>query len=574
MPMDGLTIGFAARELHAALCGGRIDKITQPEKDTVILLIRAGSENKKLLLCASPNNARCHLTTSNFPNPLEPPMFCMLLRKQLLGGRVQSVTQIGGDRIVYIDVDVVDELGDHVLRRLILEVMGRHSNLILVDGQDKILEAARHVNMEMSRVRQIQPGLTYLPPPAQDKLQPEDITAETLHAKLLAQGDVPLHKALAASISGLSNPAAKELAFRVANCDLPEAAARLADLLRRLPDMASPRVLVDDMGDALDVFAFPYLSQPLDMQKEYDSLSAALERYFGARDAQDRINQKSASMVRLLKGQIERCEKKLALQEEELASAARMEEFRLMGEILNANLWQLRKGMQQAELPNFYDENGGSIVIPLDIQLTPTQNAQRYFKKYQKARSARETAAQQKEKTLEELNYLETMLLDVGKCVGESELEEIRQELVRTGYMKRNTNRRQQRALPKSKPYKYESSDGILMEVGKNAAQNDRLTTGARPNEWWLHAKDMPGSHVIVHHEGDLPDQTLKEAAILAAWYSKGQRSSSVPIDYTLRRHVKKPSGAAPGMMIYTNQKTLFMTVTEADVRKIRLIEE
>lgn len=574
MPMDGLTIGFAARELNAALAGGRIDKVTQPEKDTIILLIRAGSENKKLLLCASPNNARCHLTTSSFPNPLEPPMFCMLLRKQLLGGRVQSVTQIGGDRIVHIDIDVVDELGDHVLRRLVLEIMGRHSNLILVDGQDKILEAARHVSMDMSRVRQIQPGLTYLPPPAQDKLQPETITADALHAKLLAQGDAPLHKALAASVAGLSNPTAKELAFRVANCGLWEAAERLADLLRRLPEMASPRVLLDDMGDAQDVFAFPYLSQPLDMQKEYDTLSTALERYFGARDAQDRINQKSASMVRLLKGQIERCEKKLALQEEELASAARMEEFRLMGEILNANLWQLHKGMQQAELPNFYDENGGSIVIPLDIQLTPTQNAQRYFKKYQKARSARETAAQQKEKTLEELNYLETMLLDVGKCVGESELEEIRQELVRTGYMKRNTNRRQQRALPKSKPYKYESSDGILMEVGKNAAQNDRLTTGARPNEWWLHAKDMPGSHVIVHHEGDLPDQTLKEAAILAAWYSKGQRSSSVPIDYTLRRYVKKPSGAAPGMMIYTNQKTLFMTVTEADVRKIKLLEE
>ena len=574
MPMDGLTIGFAARELNAALAGGRIDKVTQPEKDTIILLIRAGSENKKLLLCASPNNARCHLTTSSFPNPLEPPMFCMLLRKQLLGGRVQSVTQIGGDRIVHIDIDVVDELGDHVLRRLVLEIMGRHSNLILVDGQDKILEAARHVSMDMSRVRQIQPGLTYLPPPAQDKLQPETITADALHAKLLAQGDAPLHKALAASVAGLSNPTAKELAFRVANCGLWEAAERLADLLRRLPEMASPRVLLDDMGDAQDVFAFPYLSQPLDMQKEYDTLSIALERYFGARDAQDRINQKSASMVRLLKGQIERCEKKLALQEEELASAARMEEFRLMGEILNANLWQLHKGMQQAELPNFYDEIGGSIVIPLDIQLTPTQNAQRYFKKYQKARSARETAAQQKEKTLEELNYLETMLLDVGKCVGESELEEIRQELVRTGYMKRNTNRRQQRALPKSKPYKYESSDGILMEVGKNAAQNDRLTTGARPNEWWLHAKDMPGSHVIVHHEGDLPDQTLKEAAILAAWYSKGQRSSSVPIDYTLRRYVKKPSGAAPGMMIYTNQKTLFMTVTEADVRKIKLLEE
>lgn len=574
MPMDGLTLGFAARELNTALAGGRIDKITQPEKDTVILLIRAGNENKRLLLCASPNNARCHLTCATFPNPLEPPMLCMLLRKQLLGGRVLSVSQVGGDRVLHVDIDVVDELGDHVLRRLILEIMGRHSNLILVDGQNKILDAARHVNMEMSRVRQLQPGLTYLPPPAQDKLQPDGITAAGLHARLLAQGDVPLHKALAQSVAGLSNPAARELAFRVAQCDLPEAANRLTDLLCRLPDMAAPQVLLDDMGDAADVFPFPYLSQPADSQRPYATLSEALEKYFGSRDAQDRINQKSASMVRLLKGQIERCEKKLALQEEELASAARMEEYRLMGEILNANLWQLHKGMDVAELPNFYDENGGSIRIPMDIQLTPTQNAQRYFKKYQKARSARATAAQQKEKTLAELNYLETMLLDVGKCVGESELEEIRQELVRTGYMKRSTNRRQQRALPKSKPYKYESADGILMEVGKNAAQNDRLTTSAKPNEWWLHAKDMPGSHVIIHHEGELPQQTLKEAATLAAWYSKGQRSSSVPIDYTLRRYVKKPSGAAPGMMIYVNQKTLFMTVTEADVRAIKLLEE
>ena len=196
------------------------------------------------------------------------------------------------------------------------------------------------------------------------------------------------------------------------------------------------------------------------------------------------------------------------------------------------------------------------------------------FKKYQKARSARDTAAQQKEKTLTELDYLEGMLLDVGKCVGESELEEIRQELVRTGYMKRNTNRRQQRALPQSKPYRYRSSDGIMIDVGKNAAQNDRLTGGARPGETWLHAKDMPGSHVIIRQEGEVPLQTLKEAAILAAWYSKGQRSSSVPIDYTLRRYVKKPGGAAPGMVIYTNQKTLFMTVEEADVRGITLVEE
>jgi len=241
-----------------------------------------------------------------------------------------------------------------------------------------------------------------------------------------------------------------------------------------------------------------------------------------------------------------------------------------MGDLINANLWQLQKGQAQAVLPNFYDEGGASLTVPLDTRLTPAQNAQRYFKKYQKARSARQTAAEQRTKTLAELDYLESALLDVGKCVGESDLEEIRQDLVRAGYLRRSVNRRQMRALPQSKPYHYLSSDGIAIDVGKNAAQNDRLTAGARPNETWLHAKDMPGSHVIIRTEGDVPAQTLKEAATLAAWYSKGQRSSSVPIDYTLRRHVKKPGGAAPGFVIYTNQHTVYMTVSEADVRAIR----
>ncbi len=467
MPMDGLTLGFATREMNAILPGGRIDRITQPEKDTIVLLVRAGAANHRLLLCASPNNARCHFTNLNFPNPLEPPMFCMLLRKQILSGRILSIQQMHGDRVIHVDIDTVNELGDHVLRRLVLEIMGRHSNLMLLDEDGRILEAARHVSADMSRVRQIQPGLPYLPPPAQDKIAPEDADAENLLAKLEAQGDVPLQKALAASVSGLSNPAAKELAYRVlpAGCDradnLPETAARLAELLRRLPQMADPRVLEDEQGEPADIFPFPYLSRDLDRQKPYPTVSQALERYFGARDQQDRINQKSASMVKLLKGQIERCEKKLAQQEEDLSSAARMDEYRIMGEIINANLWQLKKGQTEATLPNFYDENGGSMTIPLDNQLTPVQNAQRYFKKYQKARTTREIAAEQKEKTLKELDYLEGTLLDVGKCIGESELEEIRQDLMRTGYIRKGVNRRQQKALPKSKPYHYRSTDGI-----------------------------------------------------------------------------------------------------------------
>lgn len=582
MPMDGLTLGFVAREMEPLLLGGRIDKVTQPEKDTLILWIRAGSENRRLLLCASPNNARCHLTAQNFPNPLEPPMFCMLLRKQLLGGRVVSLRQIGGDRVLHLTVDTVDELGDHVSRVLILEVMGRHSNLILVDGQGRIIDAARHVNQDMSRVRQIQPGLAYAPPPGQDKLSPEEATAERLLPYLEQYASLPLAKALGQSLTGFSMPAARELCCRLTGsaqgtltaAELPEAARRAADFLRRMRDLTPPVVLLDAQGDPADVFPFPYVSCDTARQKPFPSLSAALENYFGVRDQKDRLEQKSASMVRLLKTHIERCEKKLALQNEELANAARMEEYRLMGELLNANLWQLRRGQEVAVVPNYYDEAGGQVSIPLDKQLTPAQNAQRYFKKYQKARSARETAAEQKEKTLAELSFLESALLDVGKCVGESELNEIRGELQRTGYLRSGMNRRQLKQLPPSRPYRYRSQDGIEICVGKNSLQNDRLTGSARGEEMWLHAKDMPGSHVIIRAEGEVPPATLKQAAQLAAWYSKGQRSSNVPVDYTLRKYVKKPGGAPPGFVHYTNQRTVYMTVEESDIRAITLLEE
>lgn len=588
MPMDGLTVGFAARELNETLRGGRIDKIMQPERDAVVLVIRAGGANHRLLLCASPNNARCHLTMGSYSNPLEPPALCMLMRKQLTGARIAEISQVGGDRIVHVDMDAVNELGDHVLRRLVLEIMGRHSNLLLLDENGRILEAARHVNPDMSRVRQIQPGMAYLPPPGQDKLDPAAVTGEALYGRLqygepaeAAGTNRPaFYKALAEAVTGLSRAAAEELACRVLQpgedwpADLRDACERLADLFRRLPGMADARVLFSEDGEAEDVFPFPYLSRRTDTQRSFRTLSEALEVYYGTRDARDRLNQKSASMVRTLKGQLDRCQRKLQMQLEELSSAERMEEYRRMGEALNANLYQLKKGMAEAVLPDWNDPDGGTITVPLDIKLTPSQNAQKYFKKYQKARSAREIAAQQRDKTLAEADYLEGMLLDVDKCVGESELEEIRQELVRTGYMKKTTNRRQQRQLPQSRPYRYLSDDGIEILVGKNAAQNDRITLGAKPEETWLHAKEMPGSHVIICREGEIPQTTMKQAAMLAAWYSKGQRSSMVPIDYTLRKYVKKPSGAAPGRVIYTHQKTAYMTPEESEIRKLKLIDQ
>jgi len=577
MPMDGLMVGFVARELNEALAGGRVDRITQPERDTVILTIRAGNENRNLLLCASASNARLHLTESRFSNPLEPPALCMLMRKQLLGGRVLEVRQVEGDRVVHIDLDVLGELGDHERRRLVLEMMGRHSNLMLLNGEGRILESAHHVNMEMSRVRQIQPGMDYAPPPGQDRLDPLTMTAEELAERLRSLSGQPFEKALGNAVRGLSAASSREIALRALGPgirepeDLEACCDKIADFFRRMPGMADPQVEYREDGEAAEVYPFAYLSGNTAAQKAFPTVSRALEAYFGARDRQDRLRQRSASMVRLLKTHIDRCEKKLALQEEELAGAARMEEYRIMGEVLNANLYSLRKGPEEAMLPNWYDPEGGMIRIPLDPRLTPGQNAQKYFKKYQKARSARQVASEQKEKTLRELDFLEGMLLDVDKCVGESELEEIRGELVRAGYMKKNTNRRQQKNLPPSRPYRYVSADGLEILVGKNAVQNDRLTTGAAPDAMWLHAKDMPGSHVIIPAGGEIPQETLKQAAMLAAWYSGGQRSSMVPVDYTRRKYVRKPSGAPAGKVIYTHQKTAYMTVEEADIRQIKL---
>ena len=579
MPMDGLTVGFAARELDALLKGGRVDRITQPERDAVVMVIRADSTNHRLLLCASPNNARCHLTGQAYSNPLDPPALCMLMRKQLLGARITGVRQSEGDRIIHVDLDAVNELGDHVLRRIVLEIMGRHSNLMLLDENGRILEAARHVNAEMSRVRQIQPGMLYQTPPSQDKLDPAALRAEELTERLQAWGGGNFSRALSEEIRGLSRVSAEEAATRVLERgetwpeDLQRACEKLEDFFRRLPSMAAPCVLTGEDGEAEDAFPFPYLSLDTARQESCRTLSEALDRCYASRDARDRLNQKSASMIRTLKGHADRCNRKLAMQEEELASAERMEEYRRMGEAIQGSLYMLKKGMAEAELPDWSDPEGGKITVPLDIRLTPVQNAQKYFKKYQKARSARETAAVQRDKTLEELEYLENMLMDAENCTGESELEEIRQELVRTGYMKKVTSRKQQRQLPASRPMRYLSADGIEIHVGRNSIQNDRLTQGAAGNEMWLHAKDMPGSHVIIRTEGEVPLKTLRQAALLAAWHSKGRNSSSVPVDYTLRKYVRKPSGAAPGKVIYTHQKTAFVTAEEEEIRNITALE-
>ena len=577
MPMDGLTLHFAARELNEKLTQGRVDKVAQPEKDMLVLLIRSQGENHRLLLCASPNNARAHLTGQNLVNPMEPPMFCMLMRKHLLGGRVLSIRQLGGDRVLQIDIENTDEMGYPSTRSLYLEIMGRHSNLIAVDAQGKIIDAIRHVGHDMSRVREVLPGLYYEAPPAQDKLDFTGFTMEEARERLSGLAG-RLDKALAAVFRGLSSVAAQEIAYRLTgsdralleDSDTGALSQRLYDFMNLMPTLSPPVLQKDQDGGNVDVFPFPYLSRDTSLQESFAGVSQALDAFFSTRDQAERITQKSASLNRLLKTHIERCEKKLALQLQELANSARMEEYRIMGDLITANLYQLRKGLETVKLLNYYDPNGNYIDIPMDKQLTPVQNAQRYFKRYQKARAAKETAAGQKEKTLVELAFLEGALDDLQKCVEESELIEIRQEMQRAGYVRASHSRKPQRKLPESQPLRFESRDGIEILVGKNSLQNDRITAAARGEETWLHAKDMPGSHVIIKKEGEIPQATLQEAAQLAAYYSRGRQSAGVPIDYTLRKHVKKPGGSPAGFVIYVNQRTLYMTVSESDIKKIK----
>ena len=565
MPLDGLTLGLIAGELNEALAGGRVNKIIQPERDELILTIRSGGENRQLLLLATANCARAHLTRVHKNNPLEPPALCMLMRKHLTGARVCAVRQIESDRILEIELEHYDELGDRARKRLICEFMGKHSNLIFVGGDGRIIDSARRVNEQISSVREVLPGLRYELPPAHGKIPFDRVEADALYAAMAGMNG-PLHRLIAQTISGMSSQTARELAFRATGSedahsdeiDLRAACQRVAEELKRIPQTVRPAILFGADGAPVDVVAFPYLCRAHLQTEVCSTISEAMDAFYRSRDMAERIKQKSAALHRTLKKNIERCERKLALQREALLGSQRMEEYRLKGELLTANLHLAQKGMREVEVPNYYEEGMPMLRVALDEKLSPGQNAQKYFKLYQKARSAQTLAAEQIEKTGAELDYLEGQMDNLDKCQEEAELFELRQELEKYGYVKPNRSRRQMKQLPPSMPMRFTAPSGRTILVGKNNLQNDKLTFTAQPNEVWLHAKDMPGSHVII--VGENPDDgTILYAARLAAAYSRGKASSRVPVDYTLRRYVKKPGGAKPGFVIYTNQHTLYV---------------
>ena len=565
MPFDGITLGFTVKELSQRLCGGKIDKVQQPEKDEIIITVRKDGESLLLLLSSDPGCARAHITNEKKPSPLEPPNLCMLMRKHLTGGRITQISQLKCDRIMAIDIAHTDELGDRAFKRIICEFMGKHSNIILVNADGKILECARHITDVMSSFREVLPGLAYRDPPAHGKLNFEAVTAEAL-LSFPAWRPGSGAKAIKNSISGISQSLAQELCLRTGGSEEYEIteesasvfASAVAECLNRfINEPAEPRVYLDAEGNAADVSAFELLSLDGTDSREYKTISDAFDAYYTIKADADRIQQKISSIAHVLKQNHERLCKKAAIQLDALTSSERSEEYRVKGEMLAASAYMIKKGMKQVTVPNYYSEDCSNITIELDEKLNAAANSQRYFKLYKKAQNARKLAGEQYQKAKEEIDYIENQMENLSKCADDASLAELKEELVKFGYIKRTLQRTRIKQLPPSKPICVKLDDAEIF-IGRNNLQNERLTFGAQNDDMWLHVKDAPGSHVIIK-TASLTDETLLTAARLAAGCSSLKASSNVAVDYTLKRYVKKPSGSRPGFVNYTHQHTLYV---------------
>jgi len=588
MPLDGVLLNSVLTELQDTIIDGKIDKIHQPEKDEIHMTIRAKGENYRLLLSASPNYPRIHFTEQRKQNPDPPPMFCMLLRKHLTSGRIVNIVQPQFERIIELHIESKDELGDVTVKRLIIEIMGRHSNIILVDGNGKILDSIKHITDEISRVREVLPGKQYVVPPSHGKVNPLETDSQMLMQRFnQSQTDKKADRFLSDLFTGVSLQTAGEICFlaigardlgiqELSDEEKLKIIEAFKDFFQKVKNKEFQTVVLKDpSGMPRDIFPFPYFQYSSENQEHFASVSQALEYFYLEKDRKDRMHQRSAYLNKVLKQNLERCRKKLAVLQEELLEAENDEKYRLWGELITANIYQIPKGAKEVSLLNYYDPEGSSIIIPLDENKTAAKNAEAYFRKYNKAKKALEMISRQIEENQLEIQYLESLLHSLENCTDELEVNEIRQELIEEGYIKAGEKAKQKdRPSKTSKPHHFISSDGFDMYVGKNNHQNDMLTLKiAGPNDIWLHTKNIPGSHVIIKADGKkVPEKTLLEAGLLAATFSKGKQSSNVPVDYCPRKNVKKSSGAKPGMVIYENYKTMYITPSEEEVKKLKKI--
>ncbi|MCI6669157.1 MAG: NFACT family protein [Christensenellaceae bacterium] len=577
MSMDGLSLYSAMNELNKRLAGGKIDKIQQTDKEELLLMVRSLGQTYRLLINASAADNRVQLTELKKQAPSEAPMFCMLLRKRIAGGKIVRFEQERLDRVLKISIETYNDLGDLSVFALYCELMGKHSNIILVNEKGVIVDAIKHVGLGMSSVRFVMPGLEYSAPPAQDKQDPSKASADDFSMAMCMVG-MSIAKALSNAFFGLSPAVAAQLVARYTNkteCTQLSEAER-EELAERLgafyADMAQGKekasAVLNALGETEAVYPFAIAGGGI---KLYDSIGEALDSLYINSDRREWAKRHGASARKVLQNNIERCEKKLALYADALNSGEQMEKCRLYGELLTANLHSLKSGTDTAAVDNYYADPVERIAIPLDRQLTPGENAQRYYKKYQKLKAARDMAIVQREQTLSELNYLEGQLDNLTKCTAENELSELIEELKEQGYIKRDKGGKKKMKLAASKPMHFVSSTGADIYVGKNNRQNDELTLRfASPNDIWMHAKNIPGSHVIVKGASEQDTATMTEAALLAAYYSRARGSENVAVDYTPRKYVKKPAGAKPGMVIYTTNKTAYVTPSEEAVAGLK----
>lgn len=577
MSMDGLSLYSAMNELNKRLAGGKIDKIQQTDKEELLLMVRSLGQTYRLLINASAADNRVQLTELKKQAPSEAPMFCMLLRKRIAGGKIVRFEQERLDRVLKISIETYNDLGDLSVFALYCELMGKHSNIILVNEKGVIVDAIKHVGLGMSSVRFVMPGLEYSAPPAQDKQDPSKASVDDFSMAMCMVG-MSIAKALSNAFFGLSPAVAAQLVARYTDkteCTQLSEAER-EELAERLTafyaDMAhgneKASAVLNALGETEAVYPFAIAGGGI---KLYDSIGEALDSLYINSDRREWAKRHGASARKVLQNNIERCEKKLALYADALNSEEQMEKCRLYGELLTANLHSLKSGTDTAAVDNYYADPVERIAIPLDRQLTPGENAQRYYKKYQKLKAAREMAIVQREQTLNELDYLEGQLDNLTKCTAENELSELIEELKEQGYIKRDKGGKKKMKLAASKPMHFVSSTGADIYVGKNNRQNDELTLRfASPNDIWMHTKNIPGSHVIVKGASEQDTATMTEAALLAAYYSRARGSENVAVDYTPRKYVKKPAGAKPGMVIYTTNKTAYVTPSEEAVAGLK----
>ncbi|MCX7773002.1 MAG: NFACT family protein [Clostridia bacterium] len=569
MPFDGIFTKTMAQELNALLSGGRIGKIYQMDKDSIVLQIRANGENYRLLVSSNAAAARIHLTDKQYENPDTPPVFCMLLRKHLSGGIVKGFSTNGFERILTMEAEVTDELGDRSNKKLVVEIMGRHSNILLLNRSDKIIDVIKHVDVEVNRVRELLPARTYILPPAQDKLNPASGQAlELIMAEAPSNGR-KIESFLLDRLQGFSPVLCREACIRaglregipaseLTHAELSKLAKVLKDMMASLHE-PSPCVVFDKSSEKVIDFHCVPLKQ-YDSFKRYDLLSQAIDAYYTAKVGREFVNQRANELHKLVGKQLERCEKRLSINLQTYEENKDFEKLRLFGELITANIYALTKGMEEAEVVNYYSEEGDMVRIPLNKDKSPQDNAQNYFKRYNKSRTAFHYAEKEVETLKAEVSYLESVQFAIENAEGNDQLTEIRTELHEQGYIKASGKGKKIQPV-QALPLKAVSQDGFEILIGRNNKQNEKLTLKiARHEDIWLHIKNFSGSHVVIRTEGkEVPDSTLLEAAQYAAWFSKARSAPKVEVDYTTIRNVKKPSGSKPGMVIYVNYFTVLV---------------